>query len=165
MLVAPAKNVTAEGITGNGTSGAAPQVAGASAQLQEYAPALQIAPEAIRSILMAGANENVDGGRLDLGDSVDDRDGAGELNIVAAHFIASNPVQGGNTPAAYGYAFDSMTKTNTLAGTWHADVFHAVHSVTNGRLRVVLNWDSTATCTNPTLDTYSCATDTLDADL
>lgn len=164
-LVAPAKNVDADGVSGTGTSCAAPQVAGVAAQLLEKDSLLNSWPEALRSVLMVGADENVDGVRLSLVDGVDDRDGVGELNAMMSVAVAGNRRVPGSAPSQFGYHSGTITQASTPAGTFVAGSYRASHLIANGKFRIVLSWDSTATCTNPDLSSATCASDVLDADL
>jgi hypothetical protein len=106
-LVAPGQDVTADGLTSSGTSFAAPQVAAAAAQLMQRNNALRSWPEALRSIIMCGATESVSGGPLDQNDFVDDRDGAGELDMLESVVIGagSNKVDGGNVARVAGHDY------------------------------------------------------------
>lgn len=164
-LVAPARELTSEGFVATGTSGSAPQVAGAAAQISELEPALDGWPEASRAVLMVSADEDVDNGRLSLSDGIDDRDGAGELSIFRALTVAAQRTGPGSTPIPAGFYSGVIYSSSTPASSWFASSYRASHATTGGRLRVVLTWDSTATCTNPSLDTYSCSANNLDADL
>lgn len=164
-LVAPAYSLTSEGMTKSGTSGAAPIVAGVAAQLIETDSDVAGAPEALRSILMTGASRDVDNGRFNIGPTIDDRDGAGLLDANRSNIITSNRVLPNTTQQWYGWDWSQMSSSSTPAGSFSTSVYSAYHVVASGRLRVVLSWDSHATCTNPSLDTGSCASDALDADL
>lgn len=164
-LVAPAKNIDSEGYSWSGTSIATPQVAGAAAQISELEASLDSWPEATRAILMAGANEDVDNGRFSLMDAVDDRDGAGELDIYRSIVIAGSKVAPGSAPVQHGFYYGTIYSASTAAGTYFSSTYRASHVSSFARLRVVIAWDSTATCTNPALTSFSCATNTLDADL
>jgi hypothetical protein len=166
-ITAPAYNLTAANYTSSGTSGAAAQVAAAAAQIQYINSGIRSWPEAQRAILMCTADENVDGVVLNLTDSNDDRDGAGELNIGLAANLAqtSYKVNGGNTAAQLGYDYGSMDLVNGFDGNgYYNEVYNAKYTLSGMRIRVVLTWDSTASCTSGS-DPASCTSDTLDADL
>ncbi|NOZ02876.1 MAG: S8 family serine peptidase, partial [Deltaproteobacteria bacterium] len=166
MMVAPAVNVTAAGVTGSGTSAAAPQVAAAAAQMQYNNSSLKYWPEVQRAILMATADENVDGPVLNLNDTTDDRDGAGEMNIELAMSMSgsSYKVNGGNTPVQAGFDYGTMTFSSDFTNNYYNEVYYARYPFSGQRMRVVLAWDSTASCTDAS-DPSSCTSDTLDADL
>ena len=166
LLVAPAYNVISAGYVNSGTSGAAPQVAAAAAQLHVVNTGLRSWPEAIRAILMCSADENVDGGVLNLGDGTDDRDGAGELNLAIATSLASasNKVDGGNTAVQQGFDYGTMDFANDFAAGYYRETYNVKYPLSNMRIRAVLTWDAKATCTSGS-DPSSCTSDTLDADL
>ncbi|MEZ4266892.1 MAG: S8 family serine peptidase [Myxococcota bacterium] len=168
-LVASAQNLHIDGLAFavSGTSFAAPAVAGAAAQMHEVNSALRIWPEVVRSILMNGASEVVDGGPLDLMDAVDDRDGAGELSVQRSLSIAytSSKRDGGNTPVSVGHDYGTMTSSGTPAGSLYAETYYVKTTFADLRLRAVLSFDATTTCTNPALTTASCVAPTLDGDL
>lgn len=167
-LVAPAKGIDAEGYTGDGTSLAAPQVTGAAAQLMQRDSTLENWGEAVRAILMAGADEDVHGGRLSLTDGVDDRDGAGLLNVDRSLQIAASrtpPWTPGNWPVQQGFNYGTIYASTTPAGTWFSSMWKVPHVMTGGRLRGVLTWNASSTCTNPHLDTFSCLASQLQANL
>ncbi|GMV43962.1 MAG: hypothetical protein AMXMBFR64_56780 [Myxococcales bacterium] len=165
-VVAPGQGIDADGLTGYwGTSFAAPQVAAAAAQIHERNTDLRVWPEAVRSLIMAGATETVDGGPLDLSDGVDDRDGAGLISVHRSVTMAHPTYRqdGGNTPSTQGYDYGSMDQYNDPAGSFYNEVWSARTTSTGMRLRVVLSWDATTTCTgNPPVD---CTSPALDADL
>lgn len=166
-LVAPGRDITSEGLTQTGTSAAAPQVSGAAAQLLQHDSALVGWPEATRAILMASALEDVHGVILNLGDSTDDRDGAGELDIGRAHEIAGNHRNGGDAPAPNGYDFGTIDQTVTPAGSFWPEVYAArLQTGYPSRLRAVVAWNHDPTCTNVDLYTWGCNLgDTLSADV
>jgi len=163
-LVAPAYNITVEGSLTSGTSFAAPMLTGVAAQLQQRAALLDSWPEAARSIIMAGADEDVDGVRFSRHDAIDDRDGAGLLNAETSSGIAALYTAPGAAPSPKGWFGGTLASVNVPVNGWYGP-FRSFHNVAGGRLRFVLSWDSTATCTNPSLDTGSCASDQMDADL
>jgi len=167
VIVAPGQSVTSAGITTSGTSASAAQVAGAAAQIQYHNSSLRYWPEAQRAILMATADENVHGPVLDLTDTTDDRDGAGELNIELAMSMAGSAykVNGGNTPIQAGHDYGTMNFSNDFdANGYYDEVYKVTFPFSGKRTRVVLTWDSTASCTDSS-DPSSCTSDTLDADL
>lgn len=131
-LVAQAKKVdwagAAPGTIGasSGTSWSAPQVAGAAARILGHNPTLNGWNVAVMAGLMASAY-NIDGPELDLADNVDDRDGAGLLDALAAvQTLAANAKRdGGNAPAQYGHDYEFVTPSSFPVGTWHPEIYYA----------------------------------------
>lgn len=166
VIVAPAVSVTSAGITGTGTSAAAPQVAAAAAQLQSLNSSLGSWPEVQRAILMATADENVDGPVLSLTDTTDDRDGAGAVNIELALSMAGSSYKknGGNTACQAGHDYGTMNFSSDFTNNYYNEVYKAKFPFSGMRMRVVLAWDSTASCTDSS-DPSSCTSDNLDGDL
>ncbi len=103
-IVAPATEVATglypdgESFSVSGTSIAAPMVAGVDVLMKERATDSNVLwgiifagfPEVRKAILMVTANRNVDGVQLNLLDTTDDRDGAGQLNACAAALISDS---------------------------------------------------------------------------
>jgi hypothetical protein len=167
QLVAPAQDIDADNFScGAGTSWASAMVAGIGTQLVEKNSNLITFPEAMRAILICSANENVHGGVLDLDDGTDDRDGAGEANAAKALRLGdnANKVNGGNSAVALGFDYGSMNSTDTPAGNWYSEVYNAKSNESNKRIRVVLTWAASATCSDAT-DKTTCTDNWLDADL
>ncbi len=131
-LVAQAKKVDWAGAAPGtstattGTSWSAPQVAGAAARILGNNPNLNGWNAAVMAGLMATAY-NIDGPELDLADNVDDRDGAGLLDALAATLtLAANAKRdGGNTPAQYGHDYEFITSSSFPVGTWHPEIYSA----------------------------------------
>jgi hypothetical protein len=136
-VVAPAVNVATAGgsvfqSTGvfSGTSMAVPQISGVAAAVMEMNPAVKSWPEAFLPGLMVGVNSdgNADGAAwpLNLGDAVDDQDGAGLVNaFVTALALASGAKKnGGNAASATGhdYGYISSPPVGFYAETWNASV-------------------------------------------
>ncbi len=97
-ICALGENITAVGLVDwGGTSFSSPAVAGSAALLQSISPVLKLYPEVIRTLLMAGAKRNVDGGfwfqDLKRTPKVDQKDGTGALNIYESITIAKKPYQ------------------------------------------------------------------------
>lgn len=174
-LVAPAAGVVTDGLDpgngGIGTSVAAPMVAGIAAQIHQTNNDLRPWPEATRAILMCSANRDVDGGRLSLVDSIDDRDGAGEANATLAVQLASasNKVTVGNTPVARGIDYQYFSPAYAPSGTTYSGKYYMKTTESSKRARVVFTWDAHATCTNwsssSNLTPPACDAQVLDADL
>jgi len=102
---------------------------------------------------------------LSLTDGIDDADGTGEVSAFASFFPAGNKVNGGNSSAIAGWDAGYISQSTTPAGTYYGEVYSASHIANGGKLRVVLTWDSTATCTNPGTVYADCTGDSMDADL
>lgn len=169
MLAAPGVSIeTASGYYNTGTSASAFMCTGAAAQILEKNSALASWPEAVRAIMICGADENVDSVRLDLTDAVDDKDGAGELNVAMSVSIAdsANKVNGSNTARYTGFDYGTVTTGDfTLVNDTYvyAETYYAKERTGGKKLRVVLTWDGTATCSNPS-DASTCGASVLDAD-
>jgi hypothetical protein len=164
-IVAPGQNVTVTGTAVSGTSFAAPIVAGTLACMVERNTNLAGWPEALKAIVMAAADCNVSGVLLNLTDSIDDRDGVGEVNTARAVTL-SDPANYRNPGAAaatwghaYGYMhFTSNFKGNVFNSTWN------VRTDAGGRLNLVFVWDATTSCTDPNTPS-TCSGGGPDADL
>ncbi len=140
---APAVSVrTANGQSETGTSVAAPIVSGIAAQLFARNPTtFGVWPEAMRAIIMAGANRRV---QLPTGGTSTDHEGVGTVHALWSHRVYVNGTYGGWTKG-------TMTASSTVSQTF---------SVTAGqKVRIVLTWDS------HTSGTMFDKTDTLTADL
>jgi len=158
-IVAPGTCVTAGGVTcENGTSAAAPIVSGAIALVRHRNPFGVAAgnwPEAQKAMLMATADCDRDGVRLDLSDTTDDRDGVGILNVARAVALA-NPANAnfGNTPTVRGFRYGSMNFSTDFTGAvWN--VVPKVQTGATGWISIVLTWDATPNCPTPTTCTGS----------
>jgi len=128
---APAVGVeTANGKRASGTSVAAPIVSGIAAQLFARNPTTFKAwPEAMRAIIMAGANRRLP---LPGGSTSTDHEGVGTVHAHWAHRVYSNGPYGGWTKG-------TMEKDATATKTF---------SVSAGqRVRIALAWDSHTTGT------------------
>jgi hypothetical protein len=105
------------------TSAATPQVAGAVACLQEQNPALATRPEVIASGLMVSGDINADAGTggvwpLDLHDGIDDRDGAGQMNMYYTGWTLDSPsrVEPFSSPSGIGHDYGIMLDTDAPPG-------------------------------------------------
>jgi hypothetical protein len=115
-----------------GTSLAAPHVTGVSALMMHRNSSLSIWPEAVKSVLMATAVHNVEGGS-----AMSSRDGAGAIVATQADDVARN-IDG--RWGAIGYSCASpTTMTLTTMPLW-----------ANRPARVVIAWD-----TNPNYTSYA----------
>lgn len=165
-VVAPSYMLMADGTScGTGTSWSSALTAGGATQILETNSALRGWPEALRAILMATATVSVDGVTLSLRDAVDDRDGAGEVDISKANRTGGSLAKrnGGDTPSAYGHDYGTLTSSSTPAGTFYSEVYNLDLSTVQPT-RVVLTWDGSGACTD-VYDVTTCSSDTLDADL
>jgi hypothetical protein len=166
-VVAPATNgclrvAAAEPEKGTGgTSAATAMVSAGVAQLQEINPALKYWPEACKAIVLAAADEDVDHVPLNLTDAIDDRDGAGEINLGAQLVLgqpANRRAAPDTVPALYGYDYGTFAFLDPAMFLAPAglsappgDYYHhyRVRSETSQQIRVVLVWNSTPTCDAP----------------
>ncbi len=170
-ICAPGEGLTVAGAQNvSGTSFSSPMVAGAAAVLMHGQLDLLNWPEAVRAVLMAGADEDVDGTLLNLSDAVDDSDGAGEVCVLCSSDVASilqitsNSPTGGEPSSLRGYHRATVNFQNNFpSGTYDTPIYVGGPFV-GTRLRAVLAWDSTAVCADSE-DEYSCTGDQLDADL
>lgn len=167
-IVAPIYLIDTGSVTNqSGTSVAAPQAAGAIALIRERNP-FQLAtgnwPEAQKAMLLATADCDIDGVTLSLSDSVDDRDGAGLLNVYRAVVLADPANRVTDTTArVWGFRYGSMYFSSSfVSGVWQQDT----HVITDasGRVRIVLTWDATPVCSGGSSPS-SCTGETIDADL
>lgn len=157
-LAAPANGVDSAGPNGlnqSGTSIAAPQVAGIVAGLQEYRTALKFWPEAVMPILMASADEDIDGTELNLDDGIDDRDGAGLINAYYAMVVATNRVSSNNTPIVAAHDYGAIFSSTLPPSTYFPQTYWA--RVAAGKaLRVSALVRSAPTCpANPSISSCS----------
>lgn len=126
--------------TEDGTSFAAPQVAGLAAVLIKHSilanptHSLRMQPLAIKAITMASAVQNIEGDSR-----LSDQDGAGGVNAILADEIARNGVNDGAT--CFGPCWWSIptTFTNPGEGGYRTETFTAVQGE---RIRVVATWFS-----------------------
>jgi hypothetical protein len=140
---APAVSVrTANGLSASGTSVASPITAGIAAQIfARNAAVFGVWPEAMRSIIMAGANRRVP---LPGGGVNTDHEGVGTVETLWSHRVYVNGVNGG------------WAKGNLLKGAALSQTF----TVAAGqKVRIALTWDS------HTAGAMFTKTDTLTADL
>lgn len=165
-LVAPAQDIDADNLgCGDGTSYAAPMVAGIASTMIRVNSSFSPYPEVVRSILMTSAGENVDSVQFDLHDGVDDRDGAGEVDAEIALELtdSSRKVNGGNSAINLAHDFGTIYPAD-FTNDIYSEIYYAKTTAPDMRLRVVLSWDGTADCTS-SKDSSTCGATTLDADL
>jgi hypothetical protein len=131
-ILAPGHQVATAGFgpgqvdTPSGTSHATPQVAAAAADLQHQNPDLKSLPWLITSGLMVSADINVDGATggvwpLQLHDAIDDRDGAGLMNMGWAAVVlqASAKYDPAQPPMPSGHDHGAMAAFLTPANTYY----------------------------------------------
>lgn len=166
-IAAPAQSITADGLTDSGTSFAAPNVSGIAAQLLEVNwNNIGNWPELSRAILIATADENVDGGRMTvLGSDIEHRDGAGEANALLATDLADsgNKKDGGNTACEKGFDMGTLTTSAPIEGNFYSEQYKLKTTQSGKKARIVVVWDGTATCSDP--GAGSCSADSMDADI
>lgn len=140
-IVAPGDHVkTVDGAGGtadvSGTSFSTPQVSGVAASVMEVSSDLNIWPEGLFAVLLAGPEQDVVGGwPLSLSDSVDDKDGVGAVNAWGSAQIAMKKVDGGNSAWPRGHDYGGINASYTPAGSTYSEAWNA--SVPAGRtLRV-----------------------------
>jgi hypothetical protein len=146
-LVAPGVGVDGAGICGTGTSLSCPMVAGTAAIIHQRNPVLAVYPEVVWALARVNANEDVDSTFLDLGDSVDDKDGAGELNTYLTVYYAGSEfkVNGGNPAASSGFDYGLMRSGSDFSGGYYVESYN-VSRVSGCTLVATLVWDSEASC-------------------
>lgn len=152
--------------TGNGkyagaTSSATAITTAAGAQVQESNAALKSWPEATRAILLATATEDVDGTNLSLTDSVDDKDGVGELDVLRATTLANSAnrvtAPSASSPVALGYNYSTVnpqSSTEFPSNIWTQS--HFLQRASNTEIRVAMAWDSMAASCDPDPGVGSC---------
>lgn len=168
LISAPGHSLIMLGAAASGTSFASPTAGGAAALLHEENPNLRSWPEAVRAILMASATNDVDGTFFEPDNSsIDEKDGAGELNAFVAVLLgaAANYRTPGQTPATLGYAYGTLDFSSDCTTGVCSNYVYSIQGNSKGLpVRVVLTFDATAVCTDASSEA-SCAEDHLDADL
>lgn len=142
-----------------GTSFAAPDVAALTALVISKDLALRRKAEAVKAIIMAGATHNIiDGTNYTSCPSSeipnDCRDGAGAID---AYQTIQNVVVPGN------WRFPGLITPASFDANGNLDFFVYIDSGKD--IRVVIAWDSTATCSGLGTSSPSCVSDVLNADL
>ncbi len=138
----------------NGTSLAAPQVAGLAALIMDRVPTFASWPwwpEAIRAIIMASAMHNIEGDSR-----LSDWDGAGGIDVSLADSIAVN---GQWATRNISYPIDYEWDDNYGDFVWLAETF-PVSASAGVTVRAAIAWDS-----NPSSDFQTDGTDSLDTEL
>ena len=171
-LCAPAYNLNLADYNGTSTRYAASMVAGAAAAVCHSNTNMFFWPVAVRAILMTTADQNVDGPVLNLNDSIDDKDGAGEVNELMASYLAYDyhNLPTGNTEStavSFGYHHNYITP-NDFNNNYPSDYKYGFYVKSpdnrNATVRITLAWDATATCENGDYHT-TCSDDHIDCDL
>lgn len=114
------------GNMGSGTSYAAPHVSGGISLLINKTPALGVWPEAVRAIMMASADHNIDGNSR-----LSDKDGAGGINILEAYRIGSVSTKWRGVNVSY-----------DGGAPWYSP---NITANMGQRVRAVIAWDSRST--------------------
>ncbi|HLF27782.1 MAG TPA: S8 family serine peptidase [Anaerolineae bacterium] len=161
-VVAPGVDIVAIGLNGqpfppfDGTSYAAPQVAGVAALLMDRDFELRFRPEVARAILMASATHNIDG-PTGIPTGIDLKDGAGGINASVADEIAQHHSFGDpcKTSCWWSVLFNN---TSFPVGSYR---YYRFNASAGDRIRVAIAWWSNADC--PSAD--DCQYDRLDTDL
>jgi len=179
-LVTDGGCITAVGTTNAGTSFAAPGVTGMAAGLGELNSSLLSWPEAVKAILVASPDrssvQSPDGcawrSSRPTGSSsctvADGRDGTGLVDGARARAMAEvRSGLGTQHMSAHDYGFINTasfesTGQNFLTNEHYAEAAPSCVPQNNLRLRVVLAWDSDASCT---AGSASSCTDALNMDL
>lgn len=158
--------VLSMGMTKTGTSMSSPCVAGVAAQLQSINATVKSWPEAMRAILMAGAERNVrdDYWYSDVLDGTDAHDGAGSLNAFNSARILKNLVRRNNAPTPVAWSCGRLSSDHIAHGmSTFCYRMHVPHDTnffsTKRHMRVALAWSSTIGGEGESL------TSTLDVDL
>ncbi|NJO14492.1 MAG: S8/S53 family peptidase [Thioploca sp.] len=142
-LAANGTDVTAVGLTIEGTSFASPAVAGTVALLQEVDSTLKTWPEANRAILLASATLNVSGSTWynDIG-SIDAHDGSGALNTEEAVEIAGVRQSQNNSASRRGW--DVGLLDDSKFDDYEPVFSYSVQVPSSGstHVKVALAWDS-----------------------
>jgi hypothetical protein len=127
----------------SGTSFSAPQVAGLAALLIDRNDYLVLWPEALRAILMASANHNIDG-PTGIPSGQDLKDGAGGINAALADSVAqtynTSPTEPCEKSCWWGVP---ITNDNFPVDTYLYRHFHANQGEP---IRIAISWWSNADC-------------------
>jgi hypothetical protein len=143
----------------NGTSAAAPQVAGLAALLINRDINLDYWPESLKAIIMASATHNIEG-PTGIPSGQDLKDGAGGINAVLADTIAQIHNTSATTPctASCWWGTSIGNDTNLPIGGYLYRYFTAEKG---DFIRVAISWWSNASCP----DANNCSYDRLDTNL
>lgn len=168
MISAPC-SVAVLGNTMWGTSYAAALVSGAAATLIDENTLLAGKPYALRAILMAGASSDIDLTWFNPADrTVDERDGAGELNIWLSGLIGNSLFKvspNNSVPMSLGHDYRTLDLDSDFDSTGYSVNRYYIDGQTNGApFRVVLAWNATATCSDASASD-TCSQSHIDADL
>lgn len=163
-MIAPAVQVDSVGLVADGTSLAAPQVAGTVALVEARGSGFGPWPEMKRAVMMASSYRNVDGAALTSLPAGDMKDGAGLLDSAAAVQLAdpANFRYPASAASMNGYGNASLNFASDFTGSVGNPKWNIQGAPYGTHLRVVIAWDSSATCGT---SGSSCSADALDADL
>jgi hypothetical protein len=115
----------------------------------EVDPNLKSWPEAVFAILLAGPEQSVDGGFLNLSDAVDDKDGVGSVNAALSVQIAKNKRNGAQPSIPWGFDYGTFVSGLVPTGGTYQEVWNALVPP-GGRLRVAVTLFAQVSCPDPT---------------
>jgi hypothetical protein len=144
-VVAPSVQITTLGrggtvTTDDGTSYAAPQVAGLAALLMKRSSGLMYWPEAVKAIIMASAVHNIEV-PSDIPSFQDLKDGAGAIDAALADTIATTRQDSGvvcNNPCWWG---NTTSSANPPSG---GSIYQYFTASRGERIRVAISWFASA---------------------
>ena len=152
-IAANGTSVTAVGLTASGTSMASPAVAGIAALAHATNSSLEMWPEGVRAVLLAGATRNVKDGNWwdDVVANRDTFDGSGSVNAHASQLIAQSRRARDASGVQRGWDADTL-RSSDLDGfglstfryrvTVPGSQFRLVESLGPRHVKVALAWDS-----------------------
>lgn len=162
--VAAPSAASAAGGEVTGTSAATAMVAGVAALVEARGTDLATWPEGKRAVVIATATGRADQGLITSIGGVDRKIGAGEVDAYQAADLASPSNQaaiGGNVMLEKGRLGRSVAFASDFGADGYLTAKWKAHAYANGRLRVVIAWDSTTNCPGAG---GGCTTDVQDAD-
>lgn len=164
-VAAPTNGADSVGTSLSGTSAATAMVSGIAALVDARGPDLTTWPEGKRAVILATATGRADQGILTSLPAGDQKIGAGVVDAFQASDLAasSNAVSPiGNVAAAKGRMATTLDLSSSFGADNYATAKWRVPIAQNGRLRVAMAWDASASCSWPG---GTCTSDVPDADL